>query len=903
MLVTNRLTEHSTGMMFTRRALGPILVSALMLGSSMNSTRADILQTLRRANEGLRRFELENGLVCLVKADASAPVVAVQIWVGAGSIHEEPLLGAGLAHYLEHMIFKGTATRGVGEITKAIDDAGGEINAYTSQDRTVYYCELPARHWKVGVDVLADAMMNASLPADECEREREVILREFAMGRDSPERELSKLMWGTAFRVHPFRFPVIGHEDVFRSITRDDLVAYYRRHYVPDNMILAVVGDIDPDEVERYVRSVFGTFQRRGRRAEVLPPEPPQLAPREARRTMPVELARLAMAWQTVSLDHPDAPALDVLAAIVGQGRSSRLERQLKEKERLVHEIGAWSFTPREPGLFAIQAVFEPDNEEAVIQAIERQIESWRAGEFDAAEIEKARRNLLVNELDDLQTMQGQASSLASGEFYAGNPHFSETFLSAVQQVDASRLREVVNRYLTPHRRNLAVLSPRASAGRTGEIERRAELAVHRLGLSNGIPLIVREDRRLPFLYAAVVFGGGLLTENETNNGITDLMANLLTRGTASLSAEAFAERVEQLGASIEPFSGRNSFGLTAMMLSDDAEKILSLMAECLLAPAFDPAEFEKQRALQIAGIRRRLEQPMQVAQDQLRELLFPDHPYRFHPSGRIEAVERLKPDDVRAYFAKLVNRSNVAIALFGDISCERAAELAERYFSALPPGDRPPLTRPATPPTLPTRAERTEPRQQAIVLMGFPGVSMFDPRVDALHVLQKALSGLSSDLGIEIREKRGLVYFVGASSLVAADPGFFALYAGTRNDAVGEVERLMLEQVERLGREGLRIEEFERARAQLAAAAAMSLQNNGELALASALNEFYGLGYRYAFEAEQRLMALKPEDIRDAARQILEPGRRAVSIVLPDTQGVQAEEVADHDDDDESGS
>ncbi|HMP77796.1 MAG TPA: pitrilysin family protein [Kiritimatiellia bacterium] len=854
----------------------------------MNQTPAASLDVLRESNARLRRVVLDNGMVCLIKPDASAPVVAVQIWVGSGAIHEGEWLGAGLSHYMEHMIFKGTTTRGPSEITKAIDDAGGEINAYTAQDRTVFFADLPARNWKVGVDVLADAVMNATLPEDEWEREKEVILREFAMGKDSPERELSKLLWSTAYRVHPYRFPVIGHEEIFRTMTRAELETYYRLHYVPDNMITVVVGDVDADEVEAHLRAIFAGFQRRARPADALPAEPPQVAPREAVQRAPVELARMVMAWHTVSLDHPDAPVLDLLATLSGQGRSSRLEARLKERDRLVHDIGAWSFTPRDRGLFAISMAFDPEREAEVRAAIDQELAAWSENGFAAAEIEKARRNLLVSELDELQTMHGQASSYASGEYYTGNPRFSEIYLAGLAQVTPEQVRDVVRRHLNANQRTTVLLAPPVENGAATAVSAPPALSIHRIELANGIPLIVREDHRLPFVYITAAFGGGLLAETAENNGLTDLTANLLTRGTARRSAESIAAEIEQRGASLDAFAGRNSFGLSAQMLTDDVEDVAALFAECLLEPAFAEDEVGKQRSLQLAGLRRQREQPMFVAQEALRELLFPDHPYRFTASGRPETVERLTADDARAHYARLANRSNVVLAIFGDITRDRAVALAERYFGALPAGERPELKHAATAPVLPARTERMEPRQQAIVLAGYPAVSLDDPRVDALNVLQKALSGLSSDLGIEIREKRGLVYFVGAFSLVALDPGFFALYAGTREEAVPEVERLMAEQLARIRADGLRTEEFERARAQLAAAASMSLQNNGELATACALHELYGLGYRYPLELENRLTELKPESVRDAAAALLVDDRRATAVVLParNTQG-----------------
>ncbi|MCO5044932.1 MAG: insulinase family protein [Kiritimatiellae bacterium] len=849
----------------------------------MNTSSAAMLDVLHESNQSLRRIVLDNGMVCLIKPDNSAPVVAVQIWVGSGSINEGQWLGAGLSHYMEHMIFKGTPTRGPSEITKAIDDAGGEINAYTAQDRTVFHTDLPSSNWKVGVDVLADAVMHATLPEDEWEREKEVILREFAMGEDSPERKISKLLWSTAYRVHPYRFPVIGYEQVFRTMTRDQLEAYFHQHYVPDNMITVVVGDVNPDEVEAHLREVFSGLERRAHSVEPLPIEPPQVAPREARQVAPVEASRLILAWHTVSLDHPDAPALDLLATLSGQGRSSRLEARLKERDRLVQTIDSWSFTPRDAGLFAISASFDPENETAVRKALDEELASWREGGFTKEEIEKARRNLLVSELDELQTMHGQAANYASGEYYAGNPRFSEIYLAGLARVTPDQIRDVVRRYLTPERRTtVALVPPETNTLSTAAPAVTNAPALSRFTLSNGIPVIVREDHRLPFVYATAALGGGLLAESAENNGITALLANMLTRGTSRHTAEEIAEQVEERGASLDSFSGRNSFGLTAQMLTEDLDPILSLFAECLLDPTFPQEELAKQKTLQIAGIRRQREQPMYIAQKALRELMFPGHPYRFDGAGTTESVAEQTPDTVRAYYQRLTVRSNLVISLFGDITREQAQTLAEKYFASVPNGNKPTLSQPAATPTLPARSDLIEPKEQAIVLLGYPGISISDPRVDALNILQKALSGLSSTLGIEIREKRGLVYYVGAFSLIALDPGFFALYAGTQEQSISEVERLMTEELARIRKEGIAQEEFDRARAQLMAAASMDLQNNAGLATACALNELYGLGYRYPFELEQRLQTVTPEDVRAVAADLLVDNKAVLSIVHP---------------------
>src|SRR5476649_2452018 len=214
-----------------------------MSKSASFSPDVHLLETFWR--EPVERTILPNGLTLILKPDRSAALASVQVWVKTGSIHEGAYLGAGLSHFLEHMLFKGTARRAGREISATVQAHGGYINAYTTFDRTVYYIDLPSEHTDVAIDLLADAVLHSTLPAEEVAKEREVILREIAMTRDDPDNRLWDALFSTAFREHPFRQPIIGHRDVFSAVTRDDLLGYYRARYVPNNLVVVIVGDVD----------------------------------------------------------------------------------------------------------------------------------------------------------------------------------------------------------------------------------------------------------------------------------------------------------------------------------------------------------------------------------------------------------------------------------------------------------------------------------------------------------------------------------------------------------------------------------------------------------------------------------------------------------------------------------
>ena len=842
----------------------------------------DPVDVLKTANEGVKRLVLDNGMTVLLKEDRSAPLAAIQFWVGAGSIHESEHLGGGLSHYLEHMVFKGTAARGPGQVSKEIADAGGEINAYTSNDRTVFHATMPADRWLVGLDVLADAVFHPSFPEDEWEREREVILRECDMGEDDPGRVMIRLVWETAFREHPYRIPVIGWRDILVSMNRNHLVEYHRRHYSPDNVILSVAGDLPVDQMETAIRERIEKIPRTPRPPVLVPSEPTQLAERFLRKTGNYEITRIAWVFHSTDLADADTPALDVLASAVSSGRSSPLVRRLLEEQRIVHDVEAWSYTPKDPGLFGVTAECDPDLEDEVVSALREEVARWQTEPFDAARIEQARREVLVNAIQNLASMGGQASSMASGEFYAGNPRHVENYLELVRHVTPEDLARVAQKYLRAENGSWIVLAPETEKPTAPARDDAATLHVQLHAFPNGLRVVVREDSRLPMAYVSAVMGGGLLAELEGQAGISQLASELLTRGTSRHDAATLAERLESRAIDLSSFSGRNSYGLAASGLSEDLPLMLETIAECLLDSQFPEDEVEKQRDLQLASIRRELERPMTHAQQMVRDVFFPGHPYRFSVQGDPETVAALDRAALQVHHRKLLGSSNLVLAVFGDVKADRVQALVEKAFAALPAKTAPQW--PALPPfpAAPERTEKRMPFKQTVLVRAWPGIPAGDPREDAVSVLMDALSGLSSDLFIEVRDKRGLAYYTGATHFSGPVGGLFQIYAGTSEDGLGEVESQVEIQAQRLRTDGPRSDEVARAVEQLLADIARARQNNGGLAQQCALDELLGLGYLHSIETAERLKRLDPETIRAAADSIFSAPGGATAVVRP---------------------
>jgi zinc protease len=264
---------------------------------------------------GVTLTTLDNGLTLIVREDHSAPVVSVQVWSRTGSINEGKWLGAGLSHVLEHMLFKGTTTRPAGRIDQEVQDAGGYMNAYTSFDRTVYYIDVPSTGARTAIDILCDIAQNATLPADELVKELDVIRREMDMCHDDPGRRSSRRLFETAYTRSPYRCTIIGYPDIFNELKAEDILAYYRSRYAPNNLFFVVAGDVKPEEVVAQIKEAFAKTKARPIEPVVLPEEPRQTAPRETVEEAP---------WSNRRSSPPPRPPFSRRSTVCSTGRSPR---------------------------------------------------------------------------------------------------------------------------------------------------------------------------------------------------------------------------------------------------------------------------------------------------------------------------------------------------------------------------------------------------------------------------------------------------------------------------------------------------------------------------------------------------------------------------------------------------
>jgi zinc protease len=830
------------------------------------------------------RTVLPNGLTLILKPDRSAALASVQVWVKTGSIHEGGSLGAGLSHYLEHMLFKGTSRRAGREISATVQAHGGYINAYTTFDRTVYYIDLPSEHTPVAIDLLADAVLNSTLPADETAKEKDVILREIAMTKDDPDNRLWDALFSTAFREHPYRQPIIGHRDVFSAVTREDLVNYYRARYVPNNLVVVVVGDIDVAATRAAVEQHFGGAPRVKLAPVLVPSEPLQLAARSEHRFEKVETTRAALAWPIPGLTHDDAPVLDLLSMVLGSGDSSVLWQDIREKTGLVHTIDASSWNPGTSGLFCISFTADADKRLAATAAIEKSLARCATRGFTAAQLKKALRQLVVSEINTRKTMSGQASRLGAAEVVVGDLDYSRAYFERIRDITPAELRRVLRMYLTPARLTSISLNPTASAPVVAPDASAAGVTsdFSEIRLPNGARLLLQPDHRLPNLHLRFIMQGGPLYEEAGKRGATALLATMLTKDTRHHSSAEVAEFIEEVGGSFYPFSGNNSLGLAIEVLPPDAARALAVLEEAVCSPAFKATTFALERDAQVAALQQDADDVVTFARKLGRKRFFGAHPLAIDAMGDEAGVKALKPADLAALHRRLCVGSNVVLAVAGDFDPRKLTPKLKAFLAKLAARPAPFVAAISTRPATAEDLLEKQPREQAVVLQAFPGPRAHAEDFYIGEMADELFSGMASRLFERVREEKGLAYFVRSGRVIGLDTGMFYFFAGTQPGREAEVLAEIEAEIARVQAGGVEAAELARCQTRLKAARRQGLQTNASRAMQAGLNALQDQPINDWKNYDARIDAVTIADLAKFAQRYFQKTLRTQLIVRP---------------------
>lgn len=842
--------------------------------------------------------------------------MAIGTWVRAGYF-DEPDDVVGIAHVLEHMYFKGTPTRGAGEIARETKAAGGYLNAGTIYDHTHYYTVLPAAGFAQGLAVQADAYAHSVIDAGELARELEVIIEETKRKADTPAALAVETLFEVLHDRHRIRRWRMGREPGLRALTRDQLLGFYKRFYRPSNTVLVIVGDVDPDEALRLVARHYGALADAAVGRSLSPAEaaPPGIRLREWEGD--IAQAELLFGWRTPPLIHPDAPALDILATVLAGGRASRLARAVRDR-RLASSITAYNYTPTQLGVFVVHAGTRAEAMPEAAGAIWDQLRRVRAGEVTAAEIARARCLVEAQALRRFESPEGQANFLGAWELL-GDWQRGAAYHEALLAVDAAKVTAVARQWLDPdqvsvvgyrprgtpplgadaaamrHRLEAAAPSPLVPADpptpapalihRGARLERVVD-GIHCFRTEGDVPILVRRRPGVALTHLGCVVPGGVMQERADEGGLTTLMGRAMLRGTARRTATRLAEDAELLGGAPSARVGTEAMQWTIGVPARATADAVELLADVVLDPTFPTDGVEAERTGVLAGIASLRDdmyrQPLRLAA----EAAWGDHPYGRSTLGTEATLHALTPEALAAWHTARVRESAAVLVAVGDLDPQELADLLASRLAGLRSAPAPDVPPPAWPLTAAERVDRREKAQTALALL-FPGPTRGEAaRFDAAMIGGIA-SGLGGRLFEELRSRRSLAYTVLCRPFTRQRAGAIAAYIATSPGREDEARTGLLTELARFAETPVSAEELTRAR-QYAVGSWQIRQASGAAVMADLAEAWIHGHLGELARYPEDLAAVTPARIREAAQRWFDPARRVEGVVRgrsPDTR------------------
>jgi zinc protease len=847
-----------------------------------------------------KKYQLKNGLKVLLVESHKSPVLSIQMWVRTGSADEKKG-EEGISHFIEHLVFKGTRKYKVGEVAASIEAAGGELNAYTSFDQTVFHVTISKEFQNVGLDVIAELMGFPHFDAREIDNEREVVIEEIKRSNDSPHRQASRLLFETVYRKHPYGIPVIGFAENINKVSRKTLVDYFQERYTPKNMTLVIAGDFKGPEMRKQINGLFGQFKPNKLRVVKRNRHVPAKKTNLVIRTAPFNETIVHMAFPIPKTGHKDIAALEVFALMFGQGDSSRLSQRLRLRDHVVNFAGSSVFAARDPGFFALSMSL---NEKDLARALDGLLEEFHRAliePFSSEEMLKARTNVASEQYYSLETVDGLARNFGHYEDLFGDPSYFQKFMKQVQSLTAEEVMKTARKYLTAKNFSLVVMTPAEKdpvekilrswlkkldklvkakpmplsnkkskpAKKVSWVFKKPSMAragVEKWNLDNGITVIARPNFETPVINMRCASLGGSRLEDSATQGATELLSRVWTAGAGELSEIEMSHRIDEMAASLSAFGGRNSAGLGMSCLRPFTNDMLDIFFDTLLRPKFEETAITREKKSMLEHVKLRQDNPAQICVLHFMKAMFGDHPYGRDPYGDEKAIERLNREAVQTMYDR---RKGLTIVASGAFDSKELRDQIKEALGGMNPGKGESKLFDIQYPREDAKLYFESKKEQSHLIHGYPGLNLKDPERFTLQVMQAILAGQGGRLFIELRDKASLAYSVSPMRMEGLEGGYFGAYIGCSPEKSATALRMMREEFTKLVEVPIPEEELARAQRYLIGKHDIELQKNSSITSSILFDHIYGIDFLDTYKYGDHIRAVTGEKIQELAKKI----------------------------------
>jgi len=902
---------------------------AVLVGMSLVFWAAECPGKASRSETGrfdYRCIKLENGLEVITLEDFSCPIVAVQLWYHVGSKDEQPER-QGFAHMFEHIMFRGTDKLGPTDHDAYIRRVGGMSNGHTGFDRTVYEETLPAKQLELALWLEAERMTFLKIDQESFDTERKVVEEERRMGLNQPYGTLYEKLLAEVFKVHPYRWTPIGNIPDLRAASVQELRDFWKRYYVPSNATLIIVGAVKHKDAQRLASRYFGWIPHYDEPARVTVKEP---EPAE-KRTVKLEeenapAPAAGVVYRTVPISDKNSIAIDLLAEILGGGRSSRLYRELVAEKQLAVGAAAETWSLEQDGLFGAGAVMPPFGVDAnsVLAIIEGHISRLRREAVSERELMKAKNQMLRGLVTENLKIESKAEMLGDAAVEYGDVSQVNRWMDDIRKVTAADIQRVANEYLTAERalevkveRNMlgAASSPlRGAKEEEGIITAEPEKVTPKPGrgglergknwpkeapfakvsaakitpkysnrrLENGLKVLVVPNHEVPFVSIQLGLLSGAWTENKP--GTAAMTMQMLVKGTSKHSEGELADELETYAISLSGTGEMDTSTVNVGCLTEHIERAMGLLGEVVLMPSFPEKEFEKLRKQVLTSLAISSAEPEYVADREFRRKLYGEHPYSRTATGEVEDVNALAIEDLKEWWSKFARPDTAVLIFSGDIEAKEAFELARKTFGNWKvPGERPDTKMSPPNKTAETHIYLVDRpgSTQSQIRAGQRGITRHDDRYFVSRIVSNYFGwAFNSRLNESIRVAKGLTYGAWGGYTAKRFAGEFEVGTFSKTESTTEAVRAVLEEIERLKAQGPSDNELENSRSYILGSFVGGRETPQQIAGDLWLIESQGLGADYLERLLDEIAKAKQTDCENLVEGTIEPNKLVIVVV-----------------------
>lgn len=825
-------------------------------------------------------YKLDDGQTVIIKQVKNNPIVIIDTWVKTGSINENDQ-NNGVSHFLEHLFFKGTTLHPPGDFDKILESKGAITNAATSKDFTHYYITIPSKYFDLAMDLHSDMLLNPLLPRKELEKERKVVMEEIAKDANNPDEKVYDNLNAMLYKTHPYKRKVIGTNEIIGKISREEILDYYKTHYGPQNMVTIVIGDVDPQHALDKIKEDFKTEPRKIIK-NINKQEKPLINQTTKVDYEPVQSGYMLIGYRSANAFNNDTYALDVLATILGEGRSSVLYQSIKEQKQLADSISANNSTFREDGIFTISADFTPENSDKLKKSILEEISKIKKQGVTQGQLQLAKNIIERDTYYSRESVDNIASEIGYTTVLTDNPRYYEEYLGNIQKVTAADVKRIAAKYLGENKCAISIVLPDSQKNITEDkkpvIQHNAKLVqdtpeTKKYLMDNGSTLLISPNELNDIVAMSIYIKGGDFLEKIP--GASDLAASVMMKGTKNYSSLELAQALEDNGIKISPSAAEDAFSIDVLTTKGQLTKTYELLNEVVNNATFDDYEIEKTRNTMLNSITQSRDIPMNVALEEYKNLIFENSVYSQGNKILEKTLPQVQKADIINYYNTIFNPKNIVISVNGNVNAEEIQNKLSDIFPCKShnsvsfdynshASEIPYLTSPKI------SIKDIKDLQTAWIIMGWQTTGVQNQKESAtLQVINSILgSGMSSRLFRNIRDQEGLAYQIGSSYSPKILRGSFTVYIGTNPKTLNLAKEKMLVEVNRLKTEFVSDKELREAKDKIIGHYILSQETNLDKATTLGWFEVSGRGFEFKDKYEKLINSITASDIVEVANK-----------------------------------